>query len=69
MSQRPDLTPTLESAGSEAMMGEGLSPNQRNKPKTNRPTQPCCVIITPEDRLELKIMGPRLLKNLLRAPT
>lgn len=42
LSQSPDLTPTLESTGSEAMKEEGLSPNQTNKPKNNSPTQPCC---------------------------
>lgn len=39
MSQRPDLTPTLESSGSGALVGEGLSPNPTNKP--------CYFIITP----------------------
>lgn len=47
MSQRPDLTPTLESTGSGALMGEGLSSNQTNKPKANCLPQPYCLIITP----------------------
>lgn len=47
VSQRPDLTPTLESTGSGTMTGEGLSPNQTNKLKSNCPTQPCYFMITP----------------------
>lgn len=46
-SQRPDLTPTLESTGSGAMTREGLSPDQTNKLKSNCPTQPCYFVITP----------------------
>lgn len=55
--QRPDLTPTLDSTGYGAMVGEGLSPNQTNKQKSKCPAWLCYFVITQQKRLELKVMG------------
>lgn len=68
MSQSPDLTPTLESTGSEAMQEEGLSPNQTNKPKKQPSHSTLLFLLTPEDRLELKVVGLKSLESLVQAP-